>query len=468
MRSDVKAADFDPSFEPLAIGRAVAALHPHALLVTTAGTVEWISERLARALGSERGARPALSALFGPEQGQLIQARLVNGRLAGTPLVLREPGGEALPVLATDLRLLRAELHASLVVLKIAAGSAHAREIAQATAMLEHIGAAAAVVDAEGFVLFANARLVEELDFASADEMVQRPLGAWLAGRGDLERAAELLRDHGPSGRAELSLRRPRGDARRAIARSFALLPESGASGTRILLFDWAPDAARGQVRAVPSLPALAHDLRSPLAAVLGFARLAGEELSDGSAPRIQHLVSRIEQSARTMAAMIDAAQRAVPSPDQITDPLEVLLQLHAELKSRLDARHIRLLLPEDPPQVSCDRTQLYRLLTNLLVNAIDHMGEPRQPRIEVAIARSGAVAQLCVRDNGVGIEPEQHELIFQRAYSRAAEHIRRSGCAGLGLAIVREIAATWQGRAWVESQLGAGAAFYVTVPLAY
>jgi hypothetical protein len=145
-------------------------------------------------------------------------------------------------------------------------------------------------------------------------------------------------------------------------------------------------------------------------------------------------------------------------------DPRDVLLQLHAELKPRLEEAEVELHLPEEPPLIWCDRTQLYQVLSNLLGNALDHAGPDAQPVIDVSVSAQEAGSHLVVRDYGRGIEPTDHERIFEIFQTRG---IRRNGKrgTGIGLAIVRKIAESHGGAAWVESRPGEGAAFHVTFP---
>ena len=80
-----------------------------------------------------------------------------------------------------------------------------------------------------------------------------------------------------------------------------------------------------------------------------------------------------------------------------LVDPREVLLQLRAELKPRLEAAGIELRLPAHPPLVYCDRTRLYQVFSNLIGNAIDHMGPCDDARIEVDVGtRATASTSRC------------------------------------------------------------------------
>lgn len=147
-----------------------------------------------------------------------------------------------------------------------------------------------------------------------------------------------------------------------------------------------------------------------------------------------------------------------------LIDPRAVLLQLQAELKLRLDTAGARLLIPENPPLLLCDRTRLYQLFSNLVGNAMQHMGECEDRTIEVTIEREQDHDVLTIADHGQGIESSDLERIFDVFYSRNRS---RSGTrsTGIGLAIVRKIAETHGGRAWAESEPGHGARFHVSLP---
>jgi len=208
----------------------------------------------------------------------------------------------------------------------------------------------------------------------------------------------------------------------------------------------------------------LAHDLRSPLAAVLGFARLAREDLAAGEVGRAAALIDRIERSASTIDAILLGALGEQLSG--FSDLISVVEQIRGERKLELERRRIRLLGPADSPPLAVAHADLYRLVTNLVGNAIAHMGEAKQPRIVVAITKRGAVATLSVRDNGVGIAAEQREAVFDARHSSGRADA--AAChRGLGLAIVRELAESWSGRAWVECPRSGGAILRVILPVA-
>jgi len=150
-------------------------------------------------------------------------------------------------------------------------------------------------------------------------------------------------------------------------------------------------------------------------------------------------------------------------------NPAPILRQLFSELKIELDEKNIELHVPEDPPTVLFDRTRLYQLLSNLIGNAVQHMGEEPAGRIDVEIETLSDGWQISVRDNGPGIPAEDRQRIFeafQTADGPDRSEKKSEKKSGLGLAIVKKIVEAHSGRVWVESEPGNGARFVVWFPL--
>ena len=145
-----------------------------------------------------------------------------------------------------------------------------------------------------------------------------------------------------------------------------------------------------------------------------------------------------------------------------MVDPRTVLLQIAAEMKPRLEAAEMELEFPDHPPLVYCDRTRLYQVFSNLVGNTIEHMGPCENRVISVEVWNERGGHHIAVRDRGRGIEPGDHERIFEVFQSLGPGSDGRRG-SGIGLAIVKKIAETHGGRVWVESESGGGANFRIT-----
>lgn len=317
-------------------------------------------------------------------------------------------------------------------------------------------------------VLYANPAC-SALFGAAAQEAVGRPLAeiATLV-EGELDAAPDGVR----RGHAELHV----DGVTRWIAYSAREVAVPGAAGpvTFAFLRD-ETERRRDELRLSKqsdereqTLRALAHDLRSPLVSVLGFSRLLREEFGALLGERGTHFLERIAAAGRTMEHLIgDLLEFARIGHDgeraSEVDPLEVLQQLKAELKPRLEQTGVELVLPELPPRVRCDRTRLYQLLSNLLGNALDHMGPVEAPRIVVVVAEREGRHEIVVRDNGRGVAPDQRERIFELFHSLPQPGGRKGS--GIGLAIVRKIAELHGGRAFCDTSSEGGAAFHVVLP---
>jgi hypothetical protein len=331
------------------------------------------------------------------------------------------------------------------------------------------------VVDGQGILRFAN-RAVESLIGQPTGELVGRPMARLCWGARDLDAVLSALDAKGESVAMDLTLRRCDGNAVAVAGSGSPVPPEAGLPHGLILsLRDAEP--SRGALAELQRKNAdlencvntLAHDLRSPLVALLGFSRLLRQDYGARLDDTGLHFVDRIEQAGRTMESLIhDLLELSrIDQPRErrsMVDPRAVLQQLHAELKPRLDAGGIELRLPVHPPLVYCDRTRLYQVFSNLIGNAISHMGPCADPCIDVDIVDETDCEHITVRDPGRGIAPEHQDRIFEVFQSFGRHGDERRGT-GIGLAIVKKIAQTHGGRAWVESRLGHGSTFHVTFP---
>jgi NtrC-family two-component system sensor histidine kinase KinB len=119
----------------------------------------------------------------------------------------------------------------------------------------------------------------------------------------------------------------------------------------------------------------------------------------------------------------------------------------------------------DDLPLVSADGLRMGQVISNLVENALKFT--PEGGSISLSAKPFAEHVELTVRDSGVGIEPGEHEKIFDRFYRiKRGEQVEDKG-SGLGLAICREIVRLHGGRIWAESEPGKGAAFHLTLLLA-
>ncbi|GAB4546368.1 MAG: hypothetical protein Kow0063_40760 [Anaerolineae bacterium] len=213
-----------------------------------------------------------------------------------------------------------------------------------------------------------------------------------------------------------------------------------------------------------------AHELRTPLGAMMGYASFVEKRAPDRLRGPMRFMVA----STLRMRTMVDAmltiqrldagtAFLRVSSIDvrNIIEKVSNDFQPMAELEGHV----IHVDLPTELPAVQGDAEKIGLILSNLLSNAIKFT--PEKGRIEITATDGGDMVLVRVRDNGVGIAPEDHERIFERFYQARAEHIAGHGGIGIGLTIVKHLVELHGGQVWVESEVGKGSEFFFTLPKA-
>ena len=216
----------------------------------------------------------------------------------------------------------------------------------------------------------------------------------------------------------------------------------------------------------------LSHELRTPLTAVLGHADLLRRT---GLAAAQGQQLETLERSARGMLGMINdlldwsriEAGRLVlhQQPFDLTDAVEEVTTLLAPLAYDKGLELSRIVYHDVPPQVTGDAARLKQILTNLLSNAIKFTsrGEVVLRVMHEREEGERQWLQFSVTDTGIGIAQEAQQALF-RPFRQAGES---QGGSGLGLAITRKLTELMSGRIELESELGRGSSFRVTLGFA-
>jgi len=215
----------------------------------------------------------------------------------------------------------------------------------------------------------------------------------------------------------------------------------------------------------------VSHELRSPLAIIHGYVEMlkAGElgELQPEQEKPVAVIARRVRMLSDLVQDITLILQAEVSPPTSEAVQLGRLAQMAAE-DFQLVAEHAELTLrveiaPELPP-VAGSPDYMRRVLDNLMSNAIKFT--PAGGTINVRVWRQEEQVTLEVSDTGVGIPPDQLERIFERFYQADHSIWQRYGGMGLGLALVKETVETYSGYVTVESQVGEGSTFTVTLPI--
>ncbi len=210
----------------------------------------------------------------------------------------------------------------------------------------------------------------------------------------------------------------------------------------------------------------VSHDLRAPLRAMNGFAKILEEDfgtrLEDGS---LRYL-GLIQKNAQQMGCLIDdllAFSRL--NRQKLTrssvDPAMLAREVFDSLEADRKGRDIELAIGE-MPSCKADYNLLRQVFANLLSNAIKFTRSRNKARIEVGSTMQDGRPVYVVRDNGVGFDARYTDKLF-RVFQRLHRVEDYEGT-GVGLAIVQRIVARHGGRTWAESVLDDGATFYFTL----
>jgi heavy metal sensor kinase len=213
------------------------------------------------------------------------------------------------------------------------------------------------------------------------------------------------------------------------------------------------------------------HELRTPLAVVQAESTLAlRKERTQEDYHKSLELISQEGEYMSAVVGKLLYLARIDAGKDQVNFERINLRELLAELSSDIEilAREKGLefkLTPLKDLTVEGDKVKLEQLFLNLLENAIRYT--PSGGSISASVVRDGKTAVIAIRDTGIGIPEEHIPHIFERFYRVDKARSRAEGGAGLGLAICQHIAEIHNGKIEVESQVGKGSTFSVSLPLA-
>jgi signal transduction histidine kinase len=211
----------------------------------------------------------------------------------------------------------------------------------------------------------------------------------------------------------------------------------------------------------------IAHDLRTPLSVIAGYA----EALSDGKlngTPEVYDILyqetrqlNRLVEDLRTLSLADAGELQLIRQPASLPAILERVAARHA-VTAQQKGISITVQAGPDVPEVSVDVERIAQVFDNLMMNAIRFT--PSGGEITLAAQSVDGVVRLQVRDNGRGIAPEDLPSVFERFY-RGDRARPQDGESGLGLAIARSIVEAHSGTIGVESEPGRGTTFTITLP---
>ncbi|MBW4466092.1 MAG: HAMP domain-containing histidine kinase [Pegethrix bostrychoides GSE-TBD4-15B] len=215
-----------------------------------------------------------------------------------------------------------------------------------------------------------------------------------------------------------------------------------------------------------------AHELRSPLASLLATVE-AALRLPPSDQQNLPAMLQTIERQGRRLSLLItdllfltSLEHQSSPQPfqpcclnDLIGDLTEEFLELATGANVQLASQ-----IPQQEFYVLGNESQLYRLFSNLIANAIKYT--PSGGHVIVSLTARERMALIAVKDTGIGIAAEKQARIFDRFYRVDSARARKTGGTGLGLTIAQAVAQAHESRIYVQSHVGIGSLFTVALPI--
>jgi two-component system, OmpR family, sensor histidine kinase MtrB len=250
-----------------------------------------------------------------------------------------------------------------------------------------------------------------------------------------------------------------------------ARAPEEGAAELRYIARTFnqmAAALARYQNNQLTFLAGIVHDLRNPLSVLRMSQALNHRISSPDDARRAMSVVQRqVDMLDRLVGDLLDAVRIEAgelelrPAACDVRDLLRDAVELH---RAGIDRHRIQLDVPSAPLVVEADPVRLMQVLNNLLSNAIKY--SPDGGTVGVSAAWTQDEVRIAVRDEGMGIPSEDHDLIFE-PFQRSSLHRDIVPGAGLGLSVSRRIVTAHGGKLELTSSPGSGSTFVVRLQAA-
>jgi signal transduction histidine kinase len=336
------------------------------------------------------------------------------------------------------------------------------------TAVLDRIADAILIADGARRLVLVNPAALRLLEW-EAHAVLGRPLGE-LPLEPPLLRlleAPELL-EAGPAG-----VHLERTDRRIEVTRTALAGGQAGRAGEFFVLRDVTAEVRVQELKS-HYLTVVSHELRTPLTALGNFVSLLGRRLEPGTLLRQDGLVEAIRQQVLRLEHQIDKLillarldREELPGDGEPFDLGEAVRHAVESCRYRAMEQGTRLLagLSRDPVHALGDPEDVRRAVFELIENAVKFT--PTGGTVEVTLEATGQEALVRVKDTGIGIDPRDHQSVFDAFRQLEKPLTRTYGGAGLGLALVRRIVAACRGDIELESEVGQGSSFTLRLPRA-
>lgn len=215
----------------------------------------------------------------------------------------------------------------------------------------------------------------------------------------------------------------------------------------------------------------VSHELKTPLTSLNALIQVANVKLKDSGDAFLEGAMAKASMQVKRMTSMINGflnISRLEAGKIHIDkQPFEIsdLIQEILDETKLIVSSHVVNISDCEPVSVNADRDKISSVVSNLVSNAIKY--SPRGNLVKVGCQLSGDKVIISVKDEGMGIKPQDLNKIFDRYYRVESNHTKHISGFGIGLYLSAEIIKRHSGKIWAESESGKGSTFYFSLPIA-
>jgi signal transduction histidine kinase len=216
-------------------------------------------------------------------------------------------------------------------------------------------------------------------------------------------------------------------------------------------------------------LRAVSHDLNAPLRNISGMATMLlmkyRDDFDEDVVHRLERIKTNVDVETDLIAELLELSR--IKTRRQKMEPVNVEViveELKNIFESDLRMRSIELIVDTPLPMLIAERARIRQVFQNLIDNAVKYMGDDTKRQIHIGCEMRMSEAEFYVQDSGIGIDGEDLDrifFVFRRGKSMQVQNIAGKG---VGLSSVKSIVETYNGKIWVNSQVGQGSTFRFTI----
>lgn len=212
------------------------------------------------------------------------------------------------------------------------------------------------------------------------------------------------------------------------------------------------------------------HELKTPLTSIKLYTEIIARKITQYRDKELQNIVNKNHEQIKRLQILVDdLLDVSRIQTGKLTFHKEIfdinsMIQDTIELTKEAAGHHPIIFHPGEKTFVNADKFRMYQVLTNLITNAVKY--SPKKSKIIIKSQKQTKQVVISVQDFGIGIHESEQEKIFERLYQVFTAEKKSPGF-GMGLFISQEIIKKHKGKIWVESAVGKGSTFYISLPLA-